>query len=273
MTRRPFPHDDPSSQPPLPLDRVGDPLDPDEPVPFRLTPRARREVATDPEPELRVVKEEDPFDPHDPRRARARALRRSGRSIEQTAAELHLDPTIVHAWTTDLGTPRRRGRHRRPVAPVSGDAPDERRSDFDLLAAAAQADAAERLGSAQFVRGLALVVASAEISLHGALVGAQDRDTARRIVAWLLEHAGVERSRIRAIVRVGGTGADLQAHRWAEQLGLSREQVAISTAGAPDGQAVLLRIASPEVAATLLGWRRALLAADDLDRDPMDLAF
>jgi hypothetical protein len=78
---------------------------------------------------------------------------------------------------------------------------------------------------------------------------------------------------LRAIVRTDRAGADLAAHRWADELGLPREQVAVSTSGSPDGHAVLLRIASAEAAARLLGWRRALLATDDLDLDPMDLAF
>lgn len=277
-----MPHDVPGEdsvqQPALPLD-LDEAPEHDAPVPFRLTPRARRAVATDPGPELRVVTDQDPFDPHDARRARARALRRAGKSIEQTAAILDLEPTIIHAWTTDLGRPRRRGRHLQPLpAPQpatvdAGDEHDQRRADFDRLAEQAQAEAGQRLGSPQFVRGLALVVASAEISLHGALVGAQDRATAKRIVAWLLQTAGVDGARLRAIVRTDRTGADLAAHRWASDLGLPLEQVAVTTSGAPDGHAVLLRIASSEVAARLLGWRRALLDADDLDLDPMDLAF
>lgn len=262
-----------SPQPSLPLD-FEQPIDRDAPVPFRLTPRARRAVATDPGPELRIVTDQDPIDPHDPRRARARALRRAGRSIEQVAAALDLEPTLVHAWTTDLGRPKRRGRHLRPVAdPVDADQPDPRRVEFDRLASQAQEDARERLGSAQFVRGLALVVASAEISLHGALVGVQDAATARRIVAWLLQTAGVDGTRLRAIVRTDRHGADLAAHRWADDLGLPREQVAVTTSSSSDGHAVLLRIASSEAAARLLGWRRALLAAEDLDIDPVDLAF
>lgn len=267
-----------SPQPSLPLD-FDQPIDGDAPVPFRLTPRARRAVATDPGPELRVVTDQDPIDPHDPRRARARALRRAGRSIEQVAAALDLEPTLVHAWTTDLGRPKRRGRHLRPVADPTGADPtdvdqhDPRRIEFDRLAAQAQDDARERLGSAQFVRGLALVVASAEISLHGALVGVQDGATAKRVVAWLLQTAGVDSARLRAIVRTDRHGADLAAHRWADDLGLPREQVAVTTSTSPDGHAVLLRIASSEAAARLLGWRRALLAAEDLDLDPVDLAF
>jgi hypothetical protein len=266
-----------SPQPSLPLDfdqPLDQPLDHDAPVPFRLTPRARRAVATDPGPELRVVTDQEPIDPHDPRRARARALRRAGRSIEQVAAALDLEPTLVHAWTTDLGRPKPRGRHLRAVTePRVADQLDPRRTDFERLAEQAQEDARERLGSAQFVRGLALVVASAEISLHGALVGVQDRATAKRIVAWLLQTAGVDSTRLRAIVRTERTGADLAAHRWADDLGLPREQVAVTTTGSSDGHVVLLRIASSEVAARLLGWRRALLAAEDLDLDPVDLAF
>jgi len=264
------PGDDASSpQPSLPLD-----IDQDAPVPFGLTPRARRAVSTDPAPQLRVVTDDEPIDPHDPRRARARALRRAGRSIEQTAAALELDPTLVDAWTADLGRPKRRGRHLRPVPPPTvAPGGDERRAEFDRQAEQAQTDAHARLGSAQFVRGLALVVASAEISLHGALVGAQDAATARRIVTWLLDTAQVDPARLRAIVRTDRTGSDLAAHRWADELGLPREQVAVSTSGSSDGHAVLLRIASAEAAARLLGWRMALLAADDLDLDPMDLAF
>ena len=267
-----------SPQPSLPLNfdqPLDQPLDHDAPVPFRLTPRARRAVATDPGPQLRVVTDQDPIDPHDPRRARARALRRAGRSIEQVAAALDLEPTLVHAWTTDLGRPKRRGRHLRPVAEPTGgtDQADPRRAEFDRLAETAQEDARERLGSPQFVRGLALVVASAEISLHGALVGVQDRATAKRMVAWLLQTAGVESTRLRAIVRTDRNGADLAAHRWADDLGLPREQVAVTTTGSSDGHVVLLRIASSEAAARLLGWRRALLAAEDLDVDPVDLAF
>ena len=119
----------------LPLD-----LDPDEPVPFRLTPKARRAVAPHTLPTLEVVEpptaptgpvrdpssedeDDDPVevphdldDPHDPRSARARALRRGGMAVRDIARRLDVDELAVRTWTGDLDLRGRRRPRLRAVA-------------------------------------------------------------------------------------------------------------------------------------------------------------
>ena len=128
-----------------------------------------------------------------------------------------------------------------------------------------------------FVRGLALTVAAAEIDEHALLVSVRDRDVARTVRAWLVDHAGVDLRELRVVVRLGATaGADLVLHRWAEALDLSPERLARThwrSAPSEDAVEVLLRVPDAHVAARVAGWRDALLGTDDLRGLPTGVGF
>lgn len=286
----------------LPLD-----LDPDEPVPFRLTPKARRVVAPDAMPSLEVVpptaatpqdgpaddRHEVPVDlddPHDPRSARARALRRGGMSVPAIAHRLDVDELAVRTWTGDLDLRgRRRPRLRavpvataRPHRDPAADATDEERlAQHHAAFAAARREAADaagtRMSDPTFVRGLALTVAAAEIDEHALLVAARDRDVARTVRAWLVDHAGVDVRDLRVVVRLGTTAeADLVMHRWADALGLPAERLARTlwrSAPSEDAVEVLLRVPDAAVAARVAGWRDAMLGPEDLGDLPRGVGF
>lgn len=266
----------------LPLD-----LDPDEPVPYRLTPQARRLVAPETVPDLAVVEATDDVpsdldDPHDPRSARARALRRGGMSVLQISRRLGVDELVVRTWTGDLDP---RGR-RRPRLHAVSDGPDTAASrgtvptdesgtasaDDRLVRhraafARARREASDAVGplltNPDFLRGLALTVAAAEVDEHAVLVSLRDRAVARTVRAWLVDHAGANRGDLRVVVRMGDTaGADLELHRWAEALDLPSERVSRTrwrSAPTPHAVEVLLRVADPGVAARVTGWRDGLL--------------
>lgn len=316
----------PPIQPVLPLD-----LDPDEPVPYRLTARARRLVDPDSLPSLSVVASDptarsargaatrsselqdawqdlptdlphDLDDPHDPRSARARAMRRGGLSVAQIAAQLGVDELVVRTWTEAVGpAPRRRRtrlsavpepRHATPAAgaaptvgaPVPDDAADaeaqrlqRRRQALHQARIDASADAAARLADPAFVRGLALTVAAAEIDLHAVLVTLRDRDVARTVRMWLVDQAGADVRDIRVVLRLPTTAqSDLTLHRWAEALDLPLDQLARTkwqAAPSQDAVQALVRVSDAEVAARLAGWRDALLGSASLPDMPEGVGF
>lgn len=319
MPRDPSP---PPTQPVLPLD-----LDPDEPVPYRLTARARRLVDPDSLPSLSVVATDptaravtggdtrheqaqdasqdlphDLDDPHDPRSARARAMRRGGLSVAQIAAQLGVDELVVRTWTEAVGhAPRRRRarlsavpepRHAAPASTpttVSGRAvPDDaadaeaqrlqrHRQAFHQARVAASADAAARLADPAFVRGLALTVAAAEIDLHAVLVTLRDQDVARTVRTWLVDQAGADVRDIRVVLRLPTTAqSDLTLHRWAEALDLPLDQLARTkwqAAPSQDAVQALVRVSDAQVAARLAGWRDALLGSPSLPDMPEGVGF
>lgn len=121
-------------------------LDDDAPIPFGLTTRARRAVAPESLPTLRVVPEDDPADEASPpagalrpagsvielpdgsalelvergqdwssrvddvrdtRRARARAMARAGVDVATIADDLEAAPDLVAGWVADVARPRR----------------------------------------------------------------------------------------------------------------------------------------------------------------------
>lgn len=317
MPRDPSP---PPTQPVLPLD-----LDPDEPVPYRLTARARRLVDPDSLPSLSVVAPDPPAravtggdtpsgepqggvqdlphdldDPHDPRSARARAMRRGGLSVAQIAAQLGVDELVVRTWTEGVGqVPRRRRarlsavpepRHATPTSPPTTvvESPDDatdaeaqrlqrHRQAFHQARVAASADATGRLADPAFVRGLALTVAAAEIDLHAVLVTLRDQDVARTVRTWLVDQAGADVRDIRVVLRLPTTAqSDLTLHRWAEALDLPLDQLARTkwqAAPSQDAVQALVRVADAQVAARLAGWRDALLGSPSLPGMPEGVGF
>lgn len=286
----------------LPLD-----LDPDEPVPYRLTPKARRVVAPDAVPALEVVTPPpaeqvspaesshqvpvDLDDPHDPRSARARALRRGGMSVVAIAHRLDVDELAVRTWTGDLDLRGRRRPRLRAVREVGshptgtaapGTSPDDDRlarhhAAFARARRAAADEAGPRLADPVFVRGLALTVAAAEFDEHALLVAVRDRDVAHTVRQWLVEHAGVDPRDLRVVVRLGDrAGADLVLHRWADALDLPPERLARThwrSAPSRDAVEVLVRVPDARVAARVAGWRDALLGTDDPRGLPTGVGF
>lgn len=247
-----------------------------QPVPFTLTARARRVVAPETLPSLTVVGRtlsEAPFeapalgdasdgdaegvdDLFDPRRARARALRRAGASEKSIAAELGMPTTTIAAWTEDV-TPSPRARHRKQVAA------NRRERDLPVawVTGRAAARAAWRRGEgshlAAMVTGMADVTPFA-VRLRG------DVDTIAVVLRWLRDNLAIDEHCLRAqVLSAPGEAMDRVTHLVAEQLGLPIERVhSRPWADAPDADAKLvhLRISDPGVAGTIDGWRTELLA-------------
>lgn len=130
----------------------------DDPIPFRLTARARRAIAPDSLPQLTLLDEPDPADaradapdpddvgeaddvepltfedavaaepedPADTRPARARALRHAGVDVDQIADELEVDELVVRAWVDDITPVRSAARRLRSVPAGASSAADQR---------------------------------------------------------------------------------------------------------------------------------------------------
>ena len=281
-------------QEPLPFDDEAD-----HPVAFSLTARARREVAPEGLPPLSVVRDErtskpttggvpeaepgaDAWpvrdDPSDTRPSRARALRRAGLSVEAIARQLRVEPLLVRAWigaTSDRAVGR--AEHRDDAAPAAEDPEAEQRETAFQLARATAAEQARRglRRDPGFAAGIGLIAPIVDIDRNALTVTTGDQEVARMSLRWLDEHLPLDPARVRIVLRIGPrAAADLVAHRWANRLGVDRQRVAVARwQDAPDGQSVqaLLRVADPGVAATVAGWRDALLAPTG--SDPADIAF
>lgn len=274
-----------SSQQVLPFDDEAD-----EPIGFSLTARARRMISPEDLPALALVPEPAwpvADDPGDTRPSRARALRRAGLSPAAIAEQLQVDPLLIHAW---IGVPV--GSGQQPIGPtavgspmaspsgsdeVAGDALESERSAAFELARAAASDHALRVlaHDPAFAAGLGLLASIVEVDRHAIAITTGDQDVVARILAWLDEELAVDPSRVRLVLRIGrGVAGDLVAHRWATRLQMSRHRVATTRwHDAPEPEAVqaLLRVADPGVAATVAGWRDALL--DPVQLHPADSAF
>jgi hypothetical protein len=292
------------AQQPLPFDDEAD-----HPIPFALTARARRTVAPEQLPPLEVVSDRHPIadahprttvpgvgdeedghldDPTDTRPARARALRRAGMPVARIASQLGVDDLDVRAWTGDVTA--------QAVAPEgaaggaaneAGRAPtrqralehelDEDRTAFELARAAAREDALGRLmRDPDFAAGVGLVAALAEVDPHAVTLVSPHPEVIGRLLGWLSAHAEVEVARIRVVLRIGpDVAGDLARHRWAARLDVPVARISHTRwrgALAPDATEALVRLHDPALAASVAGWRDALLAPPT-DRDPADVAF
>jgi hypothetical protein len=256
--------DDAAQQPTLPFAASAD-----EPIGYVLTARARRKVAPETLPDLTVIpgKEIDDGvwpDPHDPRPARARALRRSGRTIDDVAVELGVGVDLVSTWCEDV-TPRRR--RKPPVVPRPTRELDPRiRHDARNRATGAIAGSAEQAAIGGLIAGIAVIAGSA------VTVTPPEPAIAVPIIGWMRRHADAKE--IRAVVAVGpGVARDLVAQDWARRLGLPIGAVAhVPWAEAPDPGAVrvTVRCVDPAVAAVVAGWRDALTESTSTDPTHVD---
>jgi hypothetical protein len=275
----------------------------DHPIPFALTARARRTVAPDQLPPLEVVpdrrgdgqrpaavdEDDDGHldDPTDTRPARARALRRAGVPVGRIARQLQVDDLAVRAWTGDTttgadddeGDPRPAHAAGSALADARGRslARDDERTAFELARAAARQDALDRLTSAAgFAAGVGLVAALAEVDAHAVTLASPHPEVIGRLLAWLATNADVEVVRVRVVLRIGpDVAGDLARHRWAARIGVPVDRISHTRwrgAPAPDATDALVRIHDPALAASVAGWRDALLAPPS-DHDPADVAF
>lgn len=265
-------------QPPLPFDDapgrdvdggVGAPVD------YVLTARARRVVAPASLPDLEVLPgrdgagdghddglgdDDEGFDPHDTRPARARALHRAGHPVDETAAMLEVDPQLVRAWCRDMpAVPARRRDAGAPAAATS--VPVATPSDATVARATAAFETRNDDGGAAFLAGLGYVTGRASISAHAITVRAEDDAAAAAALAWLRDHLDVEDARVRVVLDLpAGRPRDLATHRWATALDLPADRFTASTsADRGDDERAIVRVADPAAAATLDVWRRLLL--------------
>jgi hypothetical protein len=276
--RRPL-HDvvEQAAQQPLPFDDEAE-----APIPFTLTARARRAVAPHALPSLAVVpdlraapvvEEDGAVDvPGDTRAARARALRRAGLGTGAIARQLQVDELLVRAWVGDPATSAVP-----PAVQPTVEAADDEEATALALVRAAAADEARALVRSDpgFAAGLGLLAALVSTDEHAVTLTTSRPAVAARAIAWLHERAGVQPGDVRVVLRLGSRAAgDLVRHRWAEQLGVPVGQVVHTRwrgAPAPEAAEALVRVADPELAATLAGWCDGLL--DPHGHDPADVAF
>lgn len=297
-----------SRQQPLPFVPLPFDDEADRPVAFALTARAKRVVAPEELPDLSVVRDRGSpsgtggvpsddwptaTDPSDTRPSRARALRRAGLATAAIAGQLGVDPLLVRAWVgaapvgaAPVGAapaPASNvpvdGRSDPSVTdPVADDATEraEQETSFHLARAAAGEEARDRLRhDPGFAAGLGLLTSIAEVDLHAVTATTSDQDVAAAVLRWLDEQVAIDPGRVRVVLRVGPRGSgDLVRHRWAARLGIDRDRIALARwREAPDREAVqaLVRVADPGVAATVAGWRDALLVPSG--PDPAGVAF
>jgi hypothetical protein len=282
------------AQQPLPFDDEAD-----HPIPFTLTARARRTVAPDALPPLEIVpdrshlpapggpagaEDEDDGhldDPTDTRPARARALRRAGVPVARIAGQLGVDELAVRAWTGDVAAGGADAGEVRRAAPSRAQALDleleQERTAFELARAAAREEALARLTiDPDFAAGVGLVAALAEVDVHAVTVSCAHREVIGRLLTWLAAHVDLDLERVRVVLRLGpDVAGDLARHRWSEGLGVPVERIAHTRwrgAPAPDATDALVRLHDAALAATIAGWRDALLSPPTGD-DPADVAF
>jgi hypothetical protein len=283
----------PDDQPRLPFDVPFDD-EADRPIGYSLTARARRKVAPEALPTLRVLAGATPAtqarrqgpssgsppavadgaldQPDDARPSRARALRRSGVGVAAIARQLGTDELVVRAWVGDVAVHPTATRRDRAAAADGHEharrAEDRRRHDrLEAVRLAAGADARDRLHhDPAFAAGLGLLVALATIDEHAVTLVTTARDVAASIQAWLLAHAGIVATDVRIVLRLGpDVAGDLARRRWSDALGVPPERIVHTRwrgAPTPDAEEALIRVPDAELAAKVAGWRHALLEPD-----------
>lgn len=205
--------------------------------------------------------------PSDTRASRARALRRAGLSVAHIARQLQVDELLVRAWVGEFATDVVA-----TLVTAAGDAgipPTVGPTDEAALVPArvrseAAAEARRRVVTdAAFAAGLGLVTGLATTDVHAVTITAGRPQLAARALAWLRDEGHGRQDALRVVLRLGaGVAGDLARHRWAELLGVPVGHVVHTRwrgAPGPDAVEALVRIADPQLAATLAGWSDALL--------------
>lgn len=253
-------------QPGLPLD--------DEPIPFRLTARARRVVAPDALPELRVVEDAPPAAQEATDRARARALRRAGLAPDAIARRLDRDELLVRAWVDGVGAGSRSGAAGLRAVPSPSARPDPAPGVRPFVAARAAAlpSARRDLTDPAVAAGVGLLVA-ADVDERGVTLRSDDLDLTGLAVTWLRRHLQVDR--VRVVLQCGPrAAADVARHAWGRALGVAADACIVARwpdAPTPTAVRALVHVPDPGAAGRLTAWRDALgdLVAGQGD----DLAF
>jgi hypothetical protein len=108
-----------------------------------------------------------------------------------------------------------------------------------------------------------MLTAAADITPHAIVLRTRDAAVAAAVVRWFADHLDVPPRRVSVVLRLAPEAAgDLAAHRWAERLGVPGDRVSFTRwAASPDDDTVeaMIRVADPQAAATVAGWRDALL--------------
>lgn len=295
------------AQEPLPFDQIPPiavPYDDeaDQPIAFSLTARARRVVAPDALPALRVIDDDGALEPpNDTRPARARALHRAGVSIDDIGRQLDVDDLVVRAWLGSLvaTSPTRRARpprhdHERPgvaAAPRSGvDLPDPpafrappvarigpRTRAVDEVAATddlwrdAVEEARRRLtDDPRFALGVGMLASLAATDRFSVTLISDRAEAVGAVMGWLYEHAQVDVATPRVILRLGEqAAADLERHRWSDKVGVPIGRISFTRSGGirPSSTVAFVRIHDPILASRVTGWCDALLDPRDLTAD------
>jgi hypothetical protein len=206
--------------------------------------------------------------PSDTRASRARALRRAGLSVAHVARQLQADELLVRAWVGEVATDV-------VVATLvtavgdAGIAPAVGPTDEATLVPArvrseAAAEARRRVATdPAFAAGLGLVTGLATTDVHAVTITAARPQLAARALAWLRDEGHGRQDAVRVVLRLGaGVAGDLARHRWAELLGVPVGHVVHTRwrgAPGPDAVEALVRIADPQLSATLAGFSDALL--------------
>jgi hypothetical protein len=288
---------DTTRQQPLPFDLPAD--EADHPIAYALTARARRQVAPEALPALRVLAgsgtvttrrgaprpsqpQEDDGDldqPGDTRPSRARALRRAGVGIAAIARQLGTEELIVRAWVGDVTVHPTAVRRDRATAHEADRAQAEdrrRRERLDRVRHEARVDGRARMHrDPSFAAGMGLLAGLVTTDEHALTFTTTALEIAATAQAWLVAHAGVQVSNVRVVLRLGpDVAGDLARRRWSDALRVPPESIVHTRwrgAPSPDAEEALVRVPDPALAARIAGWRDALL--EPPPATPADASF
>jgi hypothetical protein len=249
---------------PLPFD---DELD--APVRFSLTPRARREVAPEQVPALRLVPPDGergraevsaPQDPTDVRPAQARALRRSGMPVPTIAAAIGADLRLVVGWTKDTEPVRRTARR----------VPRGHQAAAPAKAPARAREVPTRPLGAREARGMAVALAEFDTDLAGVGFTHARPEVLGAVLEEIRRQVPVADWRVRVAIRVAAElGVDRCRGAVAAALGVDAGRIVAgrwSDAPTRDALEVSLHIADEDAARSVRVWMDGLAASADADR-------